>query len=99
MRKTTKRLLSLGLAMWMVVSSSHMSTKQVSAKSQQVPTPKVSYDMTLADGKLIDATGNGVDANVIGFTSSDVTETEAKEKFLACTGDKAIKEEWRYKCL
>ena len=89
MRKTTKRLLSLGLAMLMVVSSSHMSTKQVSAKSQQVPTPKVSYDMTLADGKLIDATGNGVDANVVGFTSSDVSETEAKEKVLAFTGDKS----------
>src|SRR5690606_22289231 len=48
----------------------------------------VHYDMSRAGSKLIDVTGNGYDAEFVGFTDGDFIN-EAEEDVLSFTGDKS----------
>jgi len=48
----------------------------------------VHYDMSSADGKLIDITGNGYDAEYVGFTEEDFVNRQ-DDTILAFTGDKS----------
>ncbi|MBB3113710.1 hypothetical protein FHS18_005823 [Paenibacillus phyllosphaerae] len=82
-----KKLVSLGLASAVILSSYPLQAAQAADNPEPDNGLLAHYDMSKANGKLVDLTGHGLDAEYAGFQDSDFLD-ENQDKLLNFTGDK-----------